>query len=90
MDEHEFARINDRLHILDGLLRGLEQRVEIDAVVWDAADAEEAHVRLTGEPFSFSATQAHHILDAPLRRRTVVDRTRLSNEAADLRAALDE
>ena len=60
-----------------------------DAVVWDAADGEEAHARLTSEPFSFSATQAHHILDASLRRRTVADRARLSTEAAELRAALD-
>jgi DNA gyrase subunit A len=90
MDDYESARVKDRLHILDGMLSALERRVEIDAVVWDAADREEAHARLTSEPFSFSETQAHHILDASLRQMTVAGRARLSDEAAELRAALDE
>jgi len=50
--------MTDRLHILDGMLRALEQRGEIDAVVWDAADSEHALLQLTSAPFSFSETQA--------------------------------
>jgi len=58
VDEYEVARMTDRLHILDGMLRALEQRGEIDAVVWDAADSEHALLQLTSAPFSFSETQA--------------------------------
>lgn len=92
MDEREFERrrARERLEIVSGMLQALDRRVEIDAVIWNASDADEAHRFLTGEPFSFSEIQAHHILDMPQRRRTIADRTRLANEAAELAAQIGE
>jgi DNA gyrase subunit A len=92
VDERELdvRRARDRLDILSGLLQSLDRRVEIDLLIWDASDADEARRRLTSEPFSFSEAQAYHILDMQLRRRTVADRTRLEDEAAELRAMLGD
>lgn len=68
MDAYEVARIRERLHVLDGVLRALVQRAEIDSIVWQAADAQVAHRQLMSEPLSFSEIQAHHILDMQIRR----------------------
>jgi DNA gyrase/topoisomerase IV subunit A len=88
--DHELEIARQRLDVVSGLLRALELRVEIDALIWNASDADEAHRRLTSGPFSFSGAQAHHILDLQLRRRTLADRLRLASEAAELRAVLGE
>jgi DNA gyrase/topoisomerase IV subunit A len=88
--ELELRKAGDRLEVLDGMLRAIDERVEVDNVIWNASDANEAHLLLTSEPFSFSSTQAFHILDTPLRRRTIADRARLAEEAAELRAVIDD
>jgi hypothetical protein len=85
-DAYEQARNRDRLHILEGLLRALDLHEQIDVVVWNAETIEDAHRRLVDEPFSFTEIQAHHILDMPVRRRTVASRARLAQEAAEIEA----
>jgi DNA gyrase/topoisomerase IV subunit A len=87
--ESQLERARWRLEILDGLLCAFDRQAEIDALIWNASDADEAHRLLVGEPFSFDASQAHHILDMALRLRTAAGRARLAQEAAELRAMLE-
>jgi DNA gyrase/topoisomerase IV subunit A len=64
------GQIAARLHILDGFNSAFNRREEIGQLVWNCESPQEALSRLMSEPFEYSETQAHHILDQPLRGLT--------------------
>jgi DNA gyrase/topoisomerase IV subunit A len=64
------AQIEARLHILDGFNSAFHRREEIGQMIWNCESPEEALNGLMTEPFGYSETQAHHILDQPLRGLT--------------------
>ena len=87
--EHRLAKAQDRLHILEGLLIALDAIDEVVRIVRSSQDAAEARERLI-ERFALSDIQAAHILDMPLRRLTALAKLELEEEAAGLRADIDD
>jgi DNA gyrase subunit A len=87
--EYRLAKARDRLHILEGLLVALDAIDEVVAIIRGSQDAAEARERLI-ERFELSDIQAAHILDMPLRRLTALAKLELEEEAAGLRADIDE
>ena len=88
--EYRLAAARARLHIVEGLLRALEQIDEIIATIRASADTAAARVSLMAEPFEFSEAQANHILDMALSRLTRLGRSQLETEAAEKRSLIAE
>jgi DNA gyrase subunit A len=76
--------IRRRLEIVEGLLRALEKRGEVDAAIEQSSDRVDACRRLTGGSLQFSDVQAHHILDVTLGRRTKLGEEELRREQRKL------
>ncbi len=72
--------IRQRLEIVDGLLRALDERREVDAEIERSSDRDDARRRLTGDGLRFSPSQAEHILDMTLGRRTQLGKEELLRE----------
>lgn len=81
-------RIQERLEVVEGYLRALEERVEVDEEVDQSADREDAVRRLTGSPLKFTQRQAHHILDMTISQRTQFSRQVLRREQEQLQDQL--
>jgi len=80
----------DRLHIVEGLLRCIDQLDAVIATIRASADRGEARTALMGERFGFTEVQANHILDMTLGRLTRLGRHELEEEYAALRATVTE
>jgi DNA gyrase subunit A len=87
--EYRLAKAQDRLHILEGLLIALDAIDEVVQIIRSSQDAAEARDRLI-ERFDLSDIQAAHILDMPLRRLTALAKLELEEEAAGLRADIED
>jgi DNA gyrase subunit A len=72
-----------RAHILEGLLKAIDNIDEIIAIIRSSADVDEARARLI-ERFEFSEPQANAILAMRLRRLTGLEREELETEYAEL------
>jgi DNA gyrase subunit A len=85
----ELDRALRRAHILEGLLKALD---DIDAVIETIRSSPDADVALTRliERFSLSEEQARAILDMQLRRLASLERQRLEEEYAQVRATIEE
>jgi DNA gyrase subunit A len=88
--EHRLAKHRAREHIVEGLLKAIDQIDAIITLIRASADRAEARVGLMAEPFEFSEIQANHILDMALGRLTRLGREELEGELADLRAKIGE
>jgi DNA gyrase subunit A len=88
--EYLLKRYQDRAHIVEGLLKAIDMLDAVIATIRGSADRPEARTALKAEPFSFSETQAVHILDMTLGRLTRLGRTELESELADLREKITE
>jgi len=88
--EHRLAKARDRAHIVEGLLRALDMIDAIITLIRGSESADAARTALMAEPFSFSETQATHILDLPLRRLAALEHQKLRDEFDDLRATIAE
>ena len=86
----EQERLAARLHIVDGLLVGLDRIDEINSVVRSSADRTAAVTALAAAPFHLSEVQAQHVLDIRIAQQTAGSRFSLEEERARLRSALDE
>ena len=80
----DLNRAEERLHILDGLLRALDVIDEIIALIKASPNGQAAKDGLCGK-FSFSERQAQAILDMRLQRLTGLERERLLEEDKQLR-----
>ena len=85
LDKHQ-----KRAHIVEGLLRALDMIDAIIQLIRGSEDAAAARDGLMAEPFSFSETQAQHILDMPLRRLAQLEAQKLRDEFEELRALIAE
>jgi ATP-dependent Clp protease ATP-binding subunit ClpA len=76
-----------RIHVLEGLLRGIELYGEVVEAVSHCADWDEALQALMNPPFGFTDAQAARVLD--LRVVTVTDesRMRLADELSELQGS---
>jgi DNA gyrase subunit A len=78
-----------RAHVLEGLLVALDAIDEVIAIIRGAVDADEARGGLMRR-FDLSEVQATAILDMMLRRLAALEREKLAQELADLRALIAE
>jgi DNA gyrase subunit A len=87
--QYRLTKAQDRLHIVEGLLIALDAIDTVIAIIRSSQDAAEARSRLCAE-LSLSELQATHILDMQLRRLTALEKIKLQEEAAGLRAAIED
>ncbi|MDA8277559.1 MAG: DNA gyrase subunit A [Actinomycetota bacterium] len=82
--QYRLDKARARAHIVEGLLRCIDQLDAIIALIRGSDDRAAARVGLMAEPFVFTEIQANHILDMTLGRLTRLGRTELENEMAAL------
>jgi DNA gyrase subunit A len=88
--EFRLRKARDRAHILEGLLKALDMIDAIIALIRGSESADAARTALQAEPFSFSETQATHILDMALRRLAALERQKLREEYDALQDTIRE
>jgi DNA gyrase subunit A len=81
--EYRLTKAQDRLHIVEGLLKALDAIDEVVAIIRSSQDPTEARERLMAE-LALSEIQATHILDMQLRRLTALEKLKLDGEAEEL------
>jgi len=82
--EFELEKAKERAHILEGLLKAIEQLDAVIRAIRASASAEEARGRLQQAPFELSERQAQAVLDMQLRRLAALERQKLEDEYAEL------
>ncbi len=80
--EAEETKRRNRLHILEGLIRAIEDYDQVYAAVRGCPDAASAFEALTGFPLNFSEIQAKHVLELRVTSLTEDRVTDLYNELA--------
>jgi DNA gyrase subunit A len=83
---YRLEKTEARLHIIDGLVKALDQIDEIVALVKASNDRAAARAGLMGPGFDYSEIQANHILDLALGRLTRLGRDELVQERKGLTA----
>ena len=84
---HELARAEARAHILEGLLRALDELDAVIATIRKSRTADTARANLIKE-FKFTEVQAQAILDMQLRRLAALERRRLEEEYQEIKALI--
>lgn len=79
----DLKKAEDRAHILEGLLKAIDNIDEVIAIIRAADDTEAAKAKLI-ERFAFTEVQAQSIVDMRLRALTGLERKRVEEEYADL------
>jgi DNA gyrase subunit A len=82
--QYRLDRANERLHIVEGLLKALDMIDAVVKAIRSSADRSEARTALMAKPFEFSEIQANHILDMTLGRLTRLGREELDKEKQEL------
>ncbi|HLG11039.1 MAG TPA: DNA gyrase subunit A [Dehalococcoidia bacterium] len=82
--EFELEKARDRAHILEGLVKAIEQLDAVIAAIRASASADAARTRLQQAPFDLSERQAQAVLDMQLRRLAALERQKLEEEYAEL------
>ena len=85
-DTEESRRL--RMHVLEGMLRGVELYGEIAEAVAHCTNRAEAMETLMRLPFGFSEAQADNVLDLTVASVTDERRRRLADELASLQSEL--
>ena len=88
--EYRLEQAQNRLHIVEGLIKALDLIDEIIAAIRASDDRSAAREALMAGPFEFSEVQANHILDMQLGRLTRLGRSDLETEAGELRETIAE
>ncbi|MBL7496734.1 DNA gyrase subunit A [Frankia sp. CNm7] len=86
---YQLRKARERLHVLDGLLIALDHLDDVIALIRNAESADVARGQLM-QRYSLSEIQATAILDMQLRRLAALERQRIIDEAAELRARAAE
>lgn len=84
----ELEKAKKRAHILEGLLKALENIDEVIKTIKASADTPSARVALV-EKFDLTEVQANAILDMKLQRLTGLEREKLENEYKELMAEIE-
>ena len=80
--QFDLAKAREREHILQGLLKALENLDEVIRAIRRAQSAEDAKERLMKAPFGMSDRQAQAVLDMQLRRLARLERQKIEEEFA--------
>ncbi len=86
---YQLRKARERLHVLEGLLIALDHLDEVINLIRNAESADAARGQLM-DRFSLSEIQAVAILDMQLRRLAALERQKIIDEAAELRAKIAE
>ena len=81
--QYDLKKAQDRLHIVDGLMKALSILDEVIALIRNSKDKKHAKERLV-ETYDFTLIQAEAIVSLQLYRLTNTDITILQNEKLDL------
>ena len=73
-----------RIHVLEGMLLGMDKFAAVIAVVQDCPDRPSALRVLRAAPFGLSEVQASHVLDLSVASVTQENRQRLADELGAL------
>ena len=87
--QFDLEKATDRLHIVEGLLKALEDIDNIVALIRKSASAADAKVALI-EKYKFSEAQAKAILDMKLAKLANLEKVELQNEKADLEKTIKD
>jgi len=87
--KYELKRAEDRLHLVEGLLKALSMIDEVVAIIRRSQTTETARTNLI-KALDLSVIQAQAILDMPLRRLVSLERKKLVDEEKELKAAIKE
>ena len=85
----DLEKATDRLHIVEGLLKALEDIDNIVALIRKSASAADAKVALI-EKYKFSEAQAKAILDMKLAKLANLEKVELQNEKAELEKTIKD
>jgi DNA gyrase subunit A len=85
--KYELARREERLHIVEGLLKALDVIDEVIDTIRRSRTAETAEVNLIRK-FRFTERQAQAILSMQLRRLAALERRKLADEEEELKARI--
>lgn len=85
----DLKRAEDRLHIIEGLLKALANIDEVIRIIRASQTTETARANLM-KKFKLSEVQATAILDMPLRRLAALERKKLDDERKELQARIKE
>ena len=80
---YDLNKAEERAHILEGLLKALDNIDRVIQIIRGSANAQEAKENLTAE-FDLSDAQAQAIVDMRLRALTGLEREKLENEYKEL------
>jgi DNA gyrase subunit A len=81
--QYDLERAQERLHLLEGLIKALDNIDEIVDLIKNSPNAPEAKARLIAR-FDFSEKQAQAILDMRLQRLTGLEREKILAEFGEL------
>jgi len=84
---YDLAQARARAHLLEGFATALDHLDEVIAIIRGADDTASARARLI-ERFEFSLRQTNAILEMRLRSLTALERQRVMDELAELRATI--
>ncbi len=87
--QYDLDKAKDRDHILEGLLKAIDNLDEVIGIIRGSDDAEAARNNLISR-FDLTQVQAQAILDMQLRRLTALDHLRLEEEHAELTRQISE
>lgn len=87
--KHDATKIKDRIHILEGLLKALEDIDNIIALIKGSESPADAKSKLMVK-YGFSEVQAKAILDMKLSKLAKLEKVEIENERANLTIELDK
>jgi DNA gyrase subunit A len=87
--QFDFKKAQDRLHIVDGLLKALEDIDNIIALIKSSKSSLEAKVSLINK-YNFTEIQAKAILDMKLAKLANLEKVELQEEAIELNKTIEE
>ncbi|MCF0116329.1 MAG: DNA topoisomerase 4 subunit A [Erysipelotrichaceae bacterium] len=87
--QFDLDKAQDRLHILEGLLKALEDIDNVIALIKQSESAKVAKVKLM-EKYGFSEEQAKAILDMKLSKLANLEKIEIENEKAELIETIEE
>ena len=86
---YDLRQAEDRAHVLEGFARALDQLDEVIALIRSSDTPAAARAGLM-ETFELSERQAQAILELRLQRLTAMERQRIIDELAEVRARIEE
>lgn len=87
--EFDLEKARDRHHIVEGLLKAIDDIDAVIAAIRAAESAEVARERLQEPPFELSQRQAQSVLEMQLRRLAQLERDKLQEEYDELTETIE-